>query len=969
MKNSIHGLIRNMTLFEKASLCSGLTFWETKPINRLNIPSIFMSDGPHGLRKENNDDADNVALKSSYPATSFPPAVNMASTWNPELIKEVGKALGEQCINQNIDVILGPGTNIKRSPLCGRNFEYFSEDPYLAGKMASGYIKGTKTTGVGTSLKHFAVNSQETNRMTINEVVDERAFREIYLTPFEIAVKESQPETVMCSYNRINGTYSSDNKYLLTDILRNEWGFEGLVVSDWNAVNDRVQGIVAGMDLEMPSCGGRTDKEIVKAVLDGTLAEADLDIVVERILNLVFKVVDARDDGYFYNYRDGHRLARRVASESIILMKNEKNALPIDHNDKIAVIGSLAKTIRYQGAGSSRINPYNLVSFTDYLDSHNLKYEYKEGYKLTNDGYDEALFNEAIECAKNNEKVIMFVGLTDSYECEGYDRKDMTIPSSHSKLIEAVAEVNKNIIVVLLGGSPVEMPWINKVDTLLNAYLPGEAAGEAIADIIYGIVNPSGKLAETYPVKLSDYIGSKYYVGAPKTSEHRESMYVGYRYYDSAKKDVLFPFGHGLSYTTFEYSDLKISNDKITENDKVTITFNIKNTGKVDGAEIAQVYIKDIESSIFRPEKELKGFKKVFIKAGETESVTIELDKRSFAYYNVEIKDWAIESGDFEILVGASSRDIKLNATINVTGDKTINHLNYKETAPVYYNMQDAEEIPVEQFEAVYGDKMPPNVPAKRGEFDKNTTIGEMKCCIIGKLFCKFAPAVIKSQVPDADMTTMLMLQQGMEEMPMRGLSGVTSGLLDNIVTEGIILWGNKHRLKGLGKMLKGLFLSLKNIRNLSSETKVTRERKKIREEQKRLKLERKQLIRDQEDYIKNLEKEMDELNKILRNIDDPNKLKEYKAQHKKNIQNIKSNIEEIKTQSKKDLDDMKKKGRIDVQSKKVEEKEIKKALKDYLQNMDNDTDTEEEKQHIIALLTGKKRNQEEKEDIDEDNN
>ncbi len=964
MENRIHDLIRNMTLFEKASLCSGQTFWETKTVDRLNIPSLMMSDGPHGLRKENNDDADNVALKSSFPATSFPPAVNMATTWNPDLVKQVGRALGEQCINQGIDVILGPGTNIKRSPLCGRNFEYFSEDPYLAGKMSSNYIKGTKTTGVGTSLKHFAVNSQETNRMTINEVVDERTFREIYLTPFEIAVKEAQPETVMCSYNRINGVYSSDNKYLLTDILRNEWGFEGLVVSDWNAVNDRVQGIIAGMDLEMPSCGGRTDKEIVKAVLDGSLAEADLDIVVERILTLLFKVINARDDGYFYNYRDGHRLARLVANESIVLMKNDKNILPIDHTNKITVIGSLAKTIRYQGAGSSRINPYNLVSFTDYLESHKLKFEYKEGYKLTNDGYDEALFNEAVQTAKTSEKVILFVGLTDSYECEGYDRKDMTIPASHSKLIEAISEVNENLVVVLLGGSPIEMPWIDKVHTLLNAYLPGEAAGEAIADIIYGIVNPSGKLAETYPINLSDYIGSKYYVGAPKTSEHREGMFVGYRYYDSANKNVQFPFGHGLSYTTFEYSDLKLSSKNIKEDETLTLTFNITNTGKFDGQEIAQVYISDIESTIFRPKKELKGFKKVFIKAGETETVTIELDKRSFAYYNVEIKDWAVESGEFEIIVGASSRDIRLTTKVNVTGNESITHLDYRETAPVYYNLESAEEIPTEQFEAVYGDKMPPNQLAKRGEFDKNTTIGEMKCCIIGKLFCKFAPAVIKSQVPDADMTTMLMLQQGMEEMPMRGLSGVTSGLLDNIVTEGIILWGNKHRLKGLGKMLKGLFLSIKNIRNISSETKVTRERKKIREEQKRLKLERRKLIRDQEDYIKTLEKEMDELNRILKDIDDPAKLKEYKTQHKKNIQNIKTNIEEIKVQSRKDLDDMKKKGKIDLQEKRTEEKEIKKALKDYLTNMDNEMDTEEEKQHIIALLLGnKKHTSEESED------
>lgn len=955
MQNKIHELIKNMTLFEKASLCSGFNFWETKPVARLNIPSIVMSDGPHGLRKENNDDADNVALKSSYPATSFPPAVNMASTWNPDLICEVGTALGEQCINQQVDVILGPGTNIKRSPLCGRNFEYFSEDPYLAGKMAAGYINGVKKTGVGTSLKHFAVNNQESHRMTINAVVDERTLREIYLTPFEIAVKEAQPDTVMCSYNRVNGVYSSDNEYLLTDILRKEWGFEGLVVSDWNAVNNRVQGIIAGMDLEMPSCGGRTDKEIVKAVLDGTLAENDLDIVVERILKLAYKVEQSRDEGYFYNYRDGHKLARKVAQESIILLKNKNKMLPIDHNEKITVIGSLAQTIRYQGAGSSRINPYNLVSFIDYLNSHKLKYEYKEGYTLSNDGYDEKLFNEAIESAKSSEKVIMFVGLTDSYECEGYDRKDLTIPESHSKLIEAITKVNKNVAVVLLGGSPVEMPWIDKVDTLLNAYLPGEAAGEAIADIIYGVVNPSGKLAETYPIKLGDFIGSQYYTGGPKTTEHRESIFVGYRYYDTAKKNVLFPFGYGLSYTTFEYSNLKLSNNIINDNEQLTIEFTIKNTGDVDGYEIAQVYVKDIESSIFRPEKELKGFKKVFIKAGEQTSVSITLDKRSFAYYNALEKDWIVESGDFEILVGSSSRDIKLNQTVSVNSTSNVSTPDYHKTAPSYYKLDSVNEISAEDFTAIYGKELPSNLPSKRGEFDKNTTIGELKCCIIGKLFCKFAPGVIKSQVPDADMTTMLMLQQGMEEMPMRGLSGVTSGLLDNIVTEGMILWGNKHRMKGLGKMLKGLVLSIKNIKNISKENKVSLEKKKAKEEKQKLQEERKKIIADQENYIKSLKKDMNELNKLTKDIDDTSKIKEYLRLHEKTIEDIEQNINEIKSQSKKDLEDLESNSRQRIECKKKEEIEIKKAMKDYLQSIDSeDSNSEEQKQHLISILSRK---------------
>lgn len=949
MQNKIKNLIAKMTLFEKASLCSGKDFWTTKPINRLGIPSIVMSDGPHGLRKENNEDTSgNVAMKNSFPATSFPPAVNMASTWNPDLITKVGKALGEQCLNQGVEVILGPGTNIKRSPLCGRNFEYFSEDPFLAGKMCVGYINGVESTGAGTSLKHFAVNNQESMRMTISAVVDERTLRELYLAPFEMAVKNSKPTTIMCSYNRINGVYSSDNKRLLTDILRDEWGYDGLVVSDWNAVSNRVQGIKAGMDLEMPSCGGRTDKEIVKAVLSGELKEEELDVVVERLLKFILKAEKAKDDGYFYNYREGHTLARKVADESIVLLKNEKNILPIDHREKITVIGSLAETIRYQGSGSSRINPYYLVSFFDYLNSHKLEHEYKQGYKLSDNGYDEQLFNEAVETAKAGGKIVLFVGLTDSYECEGYDRKDLSLPESHSKLIEAISEVNDNLTVILLGGSPVEMPWIDKVHTLINAYLPGEAAGESIADILYGIVNPSGKLAETYPVHLEYFIGSQYYKGGPKTTEHREGMFVGYRYYDTAKKDVLFPFGYGLSYTTFGYSNLHISNSNIKDTDTVDVTFTVTNTGAVDGAEIAQLYVRDVESTVYRPLKELKGFKKVFLPAGASEVVTITLDKRSFAYYNVDIKDWTVESGEFEIMIGASSRDIKLSAIINVESTVNVAHKDMRETAPCYYNLDTATEVTDSEFEAVYGSTLPSNKPSLRGEFDLNTTIGELRCCAVGQIFCKLAPPIIKSQMPDADFTTMLMLQQGMEEMPLRGLNGVTSGLLDNTVIEGLLLWGNKHRFKGLCKAIKGMFFSIKNIRNINHNPRIKIEKQRIKEEQKCLMEEQKIELKEHQKTINNLKKDMDTIKKFAKDEETANK---YLTQHKQYIEAYEKKLSEHKAQNKEVLLDKKDASRQSIESIRAEEKEIRKALRDYLKGIDDDSVTTNQSDELISLL------------------
>ena len=798
---NLQEILAKLTLEEKASLCSGLDFWLTKPVRDI-VPSCVMSDGPHGLRKEDNTDPD-VGVKRSFPATAFPPAVNMATSWNEDVPAKIAEQIAYECKDQKVDVILGPGTNIKRSPLCGRNFEYFSEDPYLAGKMSRSYIEGCQKHNVGTSLKHFAANNQEKLRMTISAVVDERALREIYLSAFEEAVK-AQPWTVMCSYNRINGVYSSDNKRLLTDILRDEWGFKGLVVSDWNALNNRVEAIKAGLDLEMPACGGRTDKQIVKAVKEGALDEKDLDKCVLRVLDLVFKSESSKQNDFKADYDKAHEVAKYAADESIVLLKNDEKILPIEKQD-VVVIGELANTFRYQGAGSSRINPYKLVNLIDALKNENMNVEFHPGYKLNGDGFDRDLFNEAINSVNTDKQVIVVVGLTDEYETEGMDRSHLSLPSGQEDLIKTIAQAHPNAIFVLLGGSPVEMPWINEVKTLINGYLPGEAGAEALVDIILGKVNPSGKLAETYPIKLEDELSSKTFPMGPKTVEYRESIYVGYRYFDTAKKDVLFPFGYGLSYTTFEYSNLKIDGFKVS--------FKIKNTGKMDGAEVAQLYVKDLAPKVFKAEKELKGFKKVFIKAGESVDVELELDKRSFAFYNTKINDWTALNGNYEILIGSSSRDIRLSKEIEMTNlDSDVEVEDYATKCPIYYSISEIDEITAEQFEPLYGDKLPSNVPPKRGEMDLNATMEELSCCIIGKIIIKLAPMVIKSQVKNADFTTMLMIEQGMKEMPLRGLNGVTQGLLDENIPEGMLLWANKHRLKGFGKLIKGLFKTLKNL-------------------------------------------------------------------------------------------------------------------------------------------------------------
>ncbi len=684
----IKEIITHMTLDEKAGLCSGLDFWNTKGVERLGIPSIMMTDGPHGLRKQ-SESADHLGLNSSVPATCFPSGAGLACSWDRNLLEKVGIALGEECQAENVSILLGPGVNIKRSPLCGRNFEYFSEDPYLSSEIASSHINGVQSQGVGTSLKHYAVNNQEHKRMVIDAIVDERTLREIYLAGFEGAVRQSQPWTVMCAYNKVNGDYCSENKTLLTDILKDEWGHEGFVMSDWGAVNDRAAGLAAGLELEMPASTGSGDRKIVEAVKNGKLPETVLDQAVERLLKVIFKVADNQKENAAYDKESHHRLARQVASECAILLKNEDNILPLKKAGTIAVLGAFAKHPRYQGGGSSHVNPTKVDNAIEEIikaAGEGAKILYAEGYKVdgdngvfTNSGLssvsdsaDQIMINEAKNAASKADVAVIFAGLPESYESEGFDRKHLKIPEGHRLLIEAVSEVQKNTVVVLSNGSPIEMPWLDKVRGVLELYLGGQAFGGAVADLLFGNVNPSGKLAETFPKKLNDNPSYINFPGDAEKVEYREGLFVGYRYYDAAGVDPLFPFGHGLSYTCFEYTGIATDKKTMLDNETVMVNVKVKNTGKMAGKEIIQLYVRDMESSVIRPWKELKGFEKVELEPGEEKTVTFALGKRAFAYYNTCLKDWYVESGDFEILAGGSSKEIALREMIRVEASNPI---------------------------------------------------------------------------------------------------------------------------------------------------------------------------------------------------------------------------------------------------------------------------------------------------------
>ena len=659
----IKEIVSQMTLEEKASMCSGADFWHTEAVERLGIPASMVSDGPHGLRKQDQE-ADHLGVNESIKAVCFPAGCGTAASFNRELLRKMGETLGEECQAEGVSVILGPAVNIKRSPLCGRNFEYYSEDPLVASEMAGALIHGVQSKNVGTSIKHFLANNQETRRMSGDSRVDERTLREIYLAAFEGAIKKEKPWTVMCSYNKINGTYAAENHKYLTEVLRKEWGFDGYVMSDWGAVNSRVKDLQAGLDLEMPASNGSNDKLIVGAVQSGELSEKVLDAAVARILNIVFRNEENRDKNAVFDKDKDHEMARQVAHETIVLLKNE-GVLPLSDQDEIAFIGKYAEKPRYQGGGSSHINSHKITSALEAVKGV-ANVSYAQGFDDKEDKTDEKLLAEAVEAAKKAKVAVIFAGLPDAFESEGFDREHMAMPNCQNELISKVAAVQPNTVVVLHNGSPVEMPWVNEVKGIVEAYLGGQAVGGAVCDILFGRVNPSAKLPETFPLNLEDNPSYLSYIGEGDMVEYREGIFVGYRYYDKKKMEVLFPFGHGLSYTTFEYSNLRTDKDSMKDTETMEVSVDIKNTGKVAGKEVVQLYVADQESTVIRPIKELKGFEKVELAPGETKTVTFRLNKRAFAYYSVKIHDWHVESGKFTIMIGASSRDIRLTKEVDI---------------------------------------------------------------------------------------------------------------------------------------------------------------------------------------------------------------------------------------------------------------------------------------------------------------
>ena len=677
--NQIRNLIAQMTLEEKAGLLSGQDFWHTKPVERLGIPRTMVSDGPHGLRKQ-DEEGDHLGINDSIKAVCFPAASATAASFDPDLLEKMGEALGDACQHEKLSVLLGPAVNIKRSPLCGRNFEYFSEDPYLTGVMATALIKGIQSKNVGTSIKHFALNNQEHRRMSSSSDCDERTIREIYFPAFEMAVKEAQPWTVMCSYNRINGTYASENPWLLTEVLRNEWGFEGYVMSDWGAVSNRVAGVAAGLDLEMPASGGVNDRKIVEAVKAGKLDEKAVDLCCERILNIIYRYVENAKPETPWDMEAQHQMAANVAAECMVLLKNEGEILPLSKEDEIAFIGEFAEKPRFQGGGSSHINCFKTTGAVEAAKAQGLKVTYAQGYSVKTDDAPAEMIAEAVAAAKKAKVAVVFAGLPDAYESEGYDRTHMRMPESQNRLIEAVAEANPNTVVVLHNGSPVEMPWIGKVKAVLEAYLGGQAVGMAQVKVLFGDVNPSGHLPESFPIKLEDNPSYLFYGGEPRGTEYREGIFVGYRYYDKKKMSVLFPFGYGLSYTTFEYSNLKLSTDSMKDTDELTVTVTVKNTGKRAGKAVAQLYVGDAEGYVnaVRPVRELKGFRKVALEPGESKEVSFTLCKRAFATWRAEIHDWWVETGDFTIEIGDSVANLPLKATVKVESTREL---------PRHYNL------------------------------------------------------------------------------------------------------------------------------------------------------------------------------------------------------------------------------------------------------------------------------------------
>ncbi|HHV12523.1 MAG TPA: glycosyl hydrolase [Clostridiales bacterium] len=788
-------LISKMTLEEKASLMSGKDFWQTMNIEHLGINSMFLSDGPHGIRKQ-AEAADHLGLNASIPATCFPTAATVANSWNEELGEQLGRHLGEEAVAQKVNVLLGPGINMKRNPLCGRNFEYFSEDPYLAGKMGAAYIRGIQSKGISACVKHFCANNQEERRMSIDTIVDERTLREIYLTAFEIAIKEGNVKTVMSSYNMLNGSYTNENIHLMRDILRDEWKYSGCVVTDWGGSNDRVAGLLAGNELEMPTTAGDTNIEIINAIRNGTLKEEVLDECVDRLLNLIFTTEEVfKNFERKFSKEEHHKMAQKVAEESIVLLKNQNDILPLKKGVKVAVIGDFAKNPRYQGAGSSIVNPTKIVNTLECLKSfHLVSVGYEPGFERYGKK-NKKLIDNACNLAEKADIVLLYIGLDEATEAEGLDRMNMELPGNQIELLNKVHEVNPNIIAILSCGAAIEMPWIKKVKGLIHGYLNGQAGARAVINILTGTVNPSGKLAESYPMLYEDTPSYHNFPGKEVSVEYREALYIGYRYYDTAKVKVLFPFGYGLSYTTFAYSNLEVKKDKVS--------FDITNTGTMDGAEVAQLYIGCKSEDIFRPRKELKGFHKEYIQAGETKTVTISLDDKAFRYFNVKTSRWEIESAVYEIMIGASSTDIRLSHSVYIEG--TGAPLPYeKDQLPAYFSGK-VDNVSVFEFEKLVGKKIPVSTWNRTIPLCYNDTIGQ--CKYAKGLFARLAYRMILFAhwflKKIGKRSTANLIIMSIYHMPFRGMARMTGGIMNMRMLDGILMMVNGHFFKGLRHLLK----------------------------------------------------------------------------------------------------------------------------------------------------------------------
>ena len=794
MREEVRNIIKTMSLEDKARFASGKDFWHLEDDLKNGLKSIMLTDGPHGLRKQSGD-GDHLGIMYSVPTTCFPTAAGLASTWNTSLIHQVGEVLATECLSEQVSVLLGPGANIKRHPLCGRNFEYFSEDPLLSGKFSAAWINGLQSKGIGASLKHYVANNQEYNRMVSDSIVDERSLRELYLKSFEIAVKESQPWTIMCSYNKVNGTYVSEHDRLLNTILKEEWKHEGLVVTDWGACNDRVRGLIAGQELEMPPSGTFRTKQIIDAVHSGELDETVLDRRIERVIDLILKGNDNLLEKPEPFDRDAHHtFARKVAAESMVLLKNEDNILPLNETQTVALIGEFAEKPRYQGAGSSMINPTKLSTAKESVfQVLGDRCFYAKGYDSTIDTVDSQLVQEAIETAKQADVVVIMAGLTNTYESEGFDRTHLNLPKNHNDLIQQISEVHDNVIVALSNGAPVAMPWKDHVKAILEQYLGGQASGDALADILFGYVNPSGKLAETFPNSLDEFPSNQSFPGDPRQVQYREGLYVGYRAYSSMNIEPLYPFGYGLSYTTFEYSNLNV----IVNDEEIQVTMDITNTGDRDGQEVVQVYVHKPDSNVYRPYHELKAFEKILITAKETKNTKISIPISSLSIYNDS--SFKVEEGEYVISIGSSSKDIYESISISIASGDVI----VPDQLDEYKHISNQFTPTLEMFEKLYGRPVPEIDSIT--PFHINSTIGEMSVTWIGKQLKKMIKKQLTSIVGDApDEAFAVMAEAIVSEMPVRSLIVFSNGDLSEKRAMGFVDLANKKFLRGLWKIITG---------------------------------------------------------------------------------------------------------------------------------------------------------------------